>query len=151
MPSITELNTRGETERLQALMTRAARLVFFASLPIVLAVTLLADPLLRLFGPDFSGGATPLRILALGQLVNIATGFPGTILIMVGDSGRVTRGVAIGAAVNIALNLALVPSHGATGAAIAGATSIALTNVLLAATLWRGRRIWSVALGSPAA
>ncbi len=150
MPSISELHTRGEGERLQRLMTHAARLVFFGSLPIALGVIALAEPLLRIFGSEFEGGATPLRILAVGQIVNVATGFPGTILIMVGDAGNVTRAVAGAALVNLALSIALIPSFGATGAAIAGAASIAVANILLSAVLWRSRRIWSPALGTPA-
>jgi O-antigen/teichoic acid export membrane protein len=149
MPSIAELHARGQRERLQELMTHAARLVFYGSLPIVLIVVVAAEPLLRIFGSDFGEGATPLRILALAQIVNIATGFPGTILMMVGDSGRVAVGVAAGAAANVLLNLALIPSFGATGAAIAGGASIALTNIVLAAALWRRRGIWSPALGRP--
>jgi len=149
MPSISELQARGEGERLQRLMTHAARLVFFASLPIVLGVAVFAEQILRIFGSDFSAGATPLRVLAVGQIVNIATGFPGTILLMIGETGRVTRAVAAAAAVNLGLSVALVPDFGATGAAVAGAASIALANILLSSVLWRSRRIWSPALGSP--
>jgi O-antigen/teichoic acid export membrane protein len=144
MPSIAELHTRGESERLQRLMTHAARLVFFGSLPIVLAVIVFARPLLHVFGSDFGGGVTPLWILALGQVVNVSTGLPGTILIMIGDSSRVTRSVAVGAVTNVALGIALIPSFGATGAAIAGASSIALTNLMLATVLWKSRRISSL-------
>ena len=150
MPSVAELHARHESERLQRLMTNAAKLVFYASLPIVIGVVVLAEPLMKLFGSSFSSGATSLRILALGQIVNIATGFPGMILMMMGESKRVTWSVSIGAVVNLALSLALIPGLGATGAAAAAAASIALTNVLLSATLWRSKRFWSPALAVPA-
>jgi O-antigen/teichoic acid export membrane protein len=146
MPSIAELHTRGDADGLQRLVIRAARLVLFGSLPIVLGVVVLAEPLLRIFGADFAAGATQLRILAIGQLVNVATGIPGTILIMVNAAGRVTRSVAVGATANVGLSIVLIPSFGATGAAVATATSVALTNVLLTAVLWRSKRIWSPAL-----
>ena len=103
----------------------------------------------QLFGASFSSGETALRILALGQIVNIATGFPGMILIMVGESGRVTRSVAIGAIVNLALSLVLIPRFGASGAAAATAASIAITNILLSAVLWRSKKVWSPALNLP--
>lgn len=149
MPSVAELHERSEFDRLQRLMTNSAKLVFYASLPIVVGVMLFAHPVLELFGSSFSSGATAVRILALGQIVNIATGFPGMILIMVGESGRVTRSVAVGAAVNLVLSVALIPSFGASGAATAAAASIALTNVLLSGALWRSKRIWSPALAVP--
>jgi O-antigen/teichoic acid export membrane protein len=149
MPTIAELHARDERERLQRLMTSAARFVFYGSLPLVAGVVLLAHPLVDLFGASFSGGVTPLRILALGQIVNIATGFPGTILIMVGESGRVTRGVTVGAFANLALSVALIPHFGASGAAVAGAVGIALANIVLGWELWRSNHIWSPALAIP--
>jgi O-antigen/teichoic acid export membrane protein len=149
MPSVAELDARGEHEQLQRLMTHGARLVFYFSLPIVVGVVLLAHPLLQLFGASFTSGETALRILALGQIVNIATGFPGMILIMVGESGRVTRSAAIGAIVNLALSLVLIPRFGASGAAAATAASIAITNILLSAVLWRSKKVWSPALNLP--
>ena len=146
MPSIAELHARGEHDRLQRLMTRAARIVFYGSIPVIVGVVVLAEPMLRVFGSSFASAATPLRILAVGQLVNIATGFPGTILLMIGETGSVTRSVVAGAVANLVLNVTLVPGFGATGTAIAGATSIALTNILLAVLLWRRNRVWSPAI-----
>jgi O-antigen/teichoic acid export membrane protein len=149
MPWISELHTRGESERLQRLMTRASRIVFVGSLPLAIAVFAAAGPLLRVFGADFPGGATPLRILVAGQIVNIVTGFPGTILVMSHAAGRVTLAVAAAAVTNLALNVALDPGLGATGAAVAGATSIAVANTLLSVALWRSRRIWAPAIWMP--
>jgi O-antigen/teichoic acid export membrane protein len=149
MPSFAELHAHRADDELQRLSSRAARLILYGSLPIVAGVLVLAEPVLRVFGSGFSGGATPLRILAVGQLVNIATGLPGTILIMVDEAGRVTRSVVVGAIANVALSIALIPPYGASGAAVATATSVALTNVLLAGALWRTRRIWSPPFGRP--
>ena len=39
MPMISELFARGESERLQRLMTRAARYVFYGSVPLFVIVT----------------------------------------------------------------------------------------------------------------
>lgn len=149
MPSVVELHTRKDIEKLQHLLTRAARIVFYASTPIVIGVIVLAAPLLRVFGADFVDGATPLRILAIGQIVNIATGFPGMALIMIREAGKVTRIVACGTVANVLLCALLIPKFGASGAATAGATSIALTNVLLSAVLWRTNRLWSPAFAAP--
>lgn len=149
MPSIAELNASGETTRLQALMTRTARIVFYGSLPVAIVVLVAAGPLLELFGSDFSSGSTALRIMAAGQIVNVAVGVPGTILMMVHEAGRMTIGIGLGALANVGLTVALAPSLGATGAAVANCASVALTNVLLAAALWRSKRIWSPALALP--
>lgn len=146
MPTIAELYERGESEALERLLTRAARLVFLGSLPLALGAIVFAEPVLELFGLDFAAGVDALRILCLGQLVNVATGFAGTILLMVGEAGQATWAAAAGTIVNLCLSAALIPSLGADGAAVGMAASIATTNVLMAYLLWRRRRIYSSVL-----
>ncbi|HUF76255.1 MAG TPA: oligosaccharide flippase family protein, partial [Longimicrobiales bacterium] len=109
MPRVAELHERAELERLQRLLTTAARMVFLGSLPIALAVIVFAGPLLDLFGDDFGTGVTALRILCLGQLVNLATGFAGMILIMTGEAGQLVKAVAAGTVVNLVLAAVLIP------------------------------------------
>lgn len=147
MPTIAELHERGETERLQRLLTRAAQGVFFMSLPAVVVLLVFAGPILDLFGEDFGTGVQALRILCLGQLVNLATGFAGTILIMTGEAGAATRAAAVSTVINLVLCAALIPGYGAEGAAVATASSVAVMNVVMAYLLWRRRRIYSPALG----
>jgi O-antigen/teichoic acid export membrane protein len=68
-------------------------------------------------------------ILALGQLVNAATGPCGTVLNM---SGRVGLNMADNIAallLNVLLNLWLIPAYGIIGAAVAWAVSLAVVNV----------------------
>ena len=147
MPTIAELYERGEAERLQRLLTRAAQGVFFGSLPAVIGLLVFAGPILDLFGEDFGAGVDALRILCLGQLVNLATGFAGTVLIMTGEAGAATKAAAVSTAVNLALCAALIPAFGAGGAAVATASSVAVMNVLMVFLLWRRRGIYSPPLG----
>jgi len=143
MPTIAELNERGDSAALQRVLTRAARLVFLGSLPLAIGAIVFAEPVLELFGEDFRAGAGALRILCLGQLVNVATGFAWTILIMIGEAGHGTWAVAAGTTVNVLLSAALIPTLGSDGAAIGTATSMATTNILMATLLWRRRGIHS--------
>lgn len=147
MPTIAELHERTDTAALQRAVTRAARYVFLGSLPLALVLVAFAGPVLSVFGSDFRSGSTALRILCLGQLVNVATGFVGTILIMIGRAGRLTVGVAAGTALNLGLCAVLIPALGVEGAAIAGAASLAFTNLVLAFMLWHRERIYSPAVG----
>ena len=149
MPVIAELHARRDLARLQMLLTRSSRLVFVSSFPIALGVIVFAGPLLRIFGLGFDGGADALRIIAAGQLVNIAFGYPGTALVMTGHAAQLTGSVAAGAALNLALSAALVPGLGAEGAAVATAVSVAGTNGLLALVLWRQHRLFAPALALP--
>ena len=149
MPAIVELHARNDRPELQRVTTRAARSIFFASLPLALVAILFAEPVLRIFGGGFGSGETALRILALGQLINVGTGFAGTVLLMVGEAGWVTIGATIGAVTTVVLGTTLIPGLGAEGAAVASAASTAVSNVLLAAVLWRRWRIYSPAVSLP--
>lgn len=137
MPVVARLHALGERVELQATVTRVARAVFLATLPVAVAVALLAAPLLGLFGEEFRSGADAVRILVAGELVKAFLGLAGLALVMTGHEADLTRGVAVGAGVNLVLAGALIPLLGVAGAAIAGALGVACTHVLLA---WLSRR-----------
>ncbi|RKR91218.1 O-antigen/teichoic acid export membrane protein [Micromonospora pisi] len=107
------------------------------SLPAFVALLVFPEQLLRLIGgPGLAGGAAVTIVLALGQLVNAATGPCGTLLNM---SGRVSVNMFDNLAallLNILLNLWLIPAHGILGAAVAWAISLAVVNV---ARVWQVR------------
>jgi O-antigen/teichoic acid export membrane protein len=147
MPTIAELRTEGQSASLQQAVTRSARRVFLISLPLGFLLIVFARPVLSAFGTDFEGGATALRILCVGQLINIASGFVGTIMMMINRAGQLAIGVAAGGLVNLSLCAALIPTLGMNGAAIAGAASLSLMNVLLVYLLWRSERIYSPVVG----
>jgi O-antigen/teichoic acid export membrane protein len=146
MPRIAELYERGEHEVLQRLLTNAARAVSLVSLPVAVLLAVFPGPILRVFGPDFAAASTPLRILCLAQIVNVLTGFGGTILIMVGRGGLATAGVAVGAAVNLALSPLLISNYGATGAAVGSGIGLAVSNLVIVALLWSRQGIYSPAI-----
>jgi O-antigen/teichoic acid export membrane protein len=145
-PTVAELYERGESQLLQRLMARAARLVFLGTVPLALAAIVFARPILHLFGDDFGDGVTALRIMCVGQLIAIATGLPGTILLMVGEAGQATWAVAAGTAVNLLVSATLIPAFGAEGAAVGAAVSVAFMNLLMTYLLWRRRSIYAAAL-----
>jgi O-antigen/teichoic acid export membrane protein len=146
MPAIAELNEKAESDALQRLLKRASQLLFFGSLPLVIGAIVFAGPLLELFGGDFGTGVDALRILCIGQLVQIGTGLAGTVLIMIGEAGQATAAVAAGTVVNLLLSAALIPAFGVEGAAVGTAASVAFTNSLMAYLLWRRRRISAIPL-----
>jgi O-antigen/teichoic acid export membrane protein len=143
MPMAARLYSEDAHEALQALVTRAVRMVLVVALPTGLALVLFAPYVLGLFGEGFTTGDTVVRILAIGELVNVLTGFGGLVLVMTGHEGQLTRGVTLGATTNLVLAFALIPMFGATGAAIAAASGTVLANVVLALYAWRRIRIWT--------
>ena len=83
--------------------------MFLATLPVALAIAVLAEPLLALFGDEFRDGAGAVRILVAGELVKAFLGLSGLLLVMTGHEGDLTRGVAIGGMANLVLAIVLVP------------------------------------------
>lgn len=82
------------------------------------------------FGSEFRDGVAALRILTVGQLVNLAAGAVGYVLIMTGNERRHSYAQMAAAGLNLVLDLALVPRWGMAGAATATAASLAVFNLL---------------------
>lgn len=97
--------------------------------PFYITLAIFGPFLLRIFGGGFSRGATALLILALAQLVNLGTGNVLIVLLMAGKSSWNLINSAISVALNIGLNLILIPRWGINGAAVAWAVSILCTNL----------------------
>jgi len=147
-PTAARLWASGERDRLQRLVTLSARAVLLTAMPLVVGYVVLGRALLTaLFGPDFADADVALAILALGQLVNVATGTVATLLIMTGYQRKAALGISVGALVNVAGAVTLIPALGTAGAALAAAGGIALSNIMLVIAAHRHLGIHSTALG----
>lgn len=131
-PSLARLHAQGDRARLQQLVTLSIRAILLLALPLVLVFILFGEDILGLiFGAEYTPGYKPLVILALGQLVNAATGPVGALLNMTGHERDTLRGIGVAAAINIALNAFLIPFYGMIGAAIATTVSLTTWNIML--------------------
>jgi O-antigen/teichoic acid export membrane protein len=90
-----------------------------------------------LFGHGYVVAATALTIIALSMLANTGTGPNGALLQMAGRSGVILGIWAIGLAINIGLNVWLIPRMGLVGAAIAWTASIIFITIVTSTILWR--------------
>ncbi|MBI5285060.1 MAG: flippase [Chloroflexi bacterium] len=99
---------------------------------------LAAPYLLRgLYGPAFADAVLALRILFVtGGVMFLSSAF-GTSMLALGKQRQYLGVVAAGAAINVALNFALIPAHSLNGAATATLLAEASVCVLMA---WRLRR-----------
>jgi len=131
-PRFAALYEQGEMERLQRLVTLSARAVALVTLPVVLVLVFFGGSLIRwIFGVEYQPAHLPLAILAAGQLANAGFGTVGALLNMTGHERATARGLALAAGLNIALNLALIPPFGISGAAAATAVSLVAWNIML--------------------
>ncbi len=127
-----------------------SRVSALVTAPLALVTAVAAGPLLRtVFGPQYAGSAHVLRILAVGAVVSAAIAPLVTPLALRGS--RVVRHVLVALGVNFVANLIVIPSAGATGAAVTTVACEALLLVLLNAELRRGAAEESVNVGVKAA
>lgn len=146
-PVAARLHAGGDSEALQRMITRAVRVILAASLPVAIFLIGFGDRFLLIYGNDFLPGRVALGVLGFAQLVNVAAGPVGLLLIMTGHERDAARAVALSAALNAALNAALIPRWGVEGAALATAASLIVWNLLLAGWVVRRLGIHPTALG----
>jgi O-antigen/teichoic acid export membrane protein len=142
-PFVADLHARGEREQLDRLFKRLTRWTLAAALPIFVVLAVVPGPILRLFGSDFGAGRVALLILLLGQLINVATGAVGFILVMVGRTGwdLVVYAASVTFDVGVAVVLIGGLGLGMEGAAIAGALTMILSKLARLGFVWRFVRI----------
>jgi O-antigen/teichoic acid export membrane protein len=116
-PQISALLSLGDRERARTVFQTATEWIMLSSWPVSLALATFAPLLLSLFGPEFTQGQTALFLLALGSLGFLATGPVSVVLVMGGKSGWSLLNQSTALAVNIVLNLILIPRYGMNGAA----------------------------------
>jgi O-antigen/teichoic acid export membrane protein len=135
-------------QRLQRMITLAARSTLILALPAALVLILFARQILgNVFGPAYETGAACLAILCAGQLINSGAGSVGLILNMTGHERDSAFGLGIGALTNVTLNIALIPLFDIAGAALATGTSLIAWNIVLALRVHQRLGLDSTALG----
>lgn len=129
-PKFAALFREGNLAGLERTARQSATLMALFAGPMLLAMLILPGTILGLFGQAYRDGSTALGILALGQFVNVITGSVGYVLMMSGHERTMRNIVGICAAVNLTLNVLLIPTWGVMGAAVATAAGLAIQNLI---------------------
>lgn len=117
-PALTRLGPGSGTERAQ--YHTALAQVFAVTFPITVGGCLLAAPIILIaFGAQYQASVVALQILMWSIPLSIYRNVPWAALIARHREDLLLRAVVIGAVINIALNLVLIPPYGIIGAAIA--------------------------------
>lgn len=127
----------GQTLALRKATQGYTRLSTVLTLAIGISLIVLGPVVLWAFGPEFAVGAPMLLVVAAAQVLACALGPTGWLLAMTGQEVRLLHGYLAALAVQAALGLWLIPTHGAWGATIALAGGII---ALPALQLWQVRR-----------
>jgi O-antigen/teichoic acid export membrane protein len=147
-PQLASMFASGHRDRARALFGTATTWGIAATWPLFLTLAIYSRTVLLVFGSRFEEGAGVLAILSLAMLLASATGPVDWVLLMGGKSGWNLLNTALALAVNIALNLVLIPRIGITGAAIAWAASIIVNSVVPLLEAWLLLGMHPFSLGS---
>ena len=124
----------GRLDHLQELVRGTARTALQVSLLALAGFALLGPIFLDLFGPHYRQAYVPLVILATGQALSSLAGPAAPLATLAGEPRIAIASLAAGIVVNASLNLALVPSLGGSGAALA--TAAGMVCAALIARAW---------------
>ncbi len=150
-PLFGEAVAADDTARTGRLYQVATAWLILITWPIYILVTLFAPAALGLFGPDFTTGEGVVLILVVSVLFGASVGPADILLVMKGKPTWSLWNTAATLAVNLALNLVLIPRMGITGAAVAWTVSRVVGNVLPVAQLWRSAGLHPFGTGWPLA
>lgn len=140
-PFVADLHERGEHDRLNELFKSITRWTLAGTVPLLLLFLIAPGPVLKVFGSDYDAGAAWLRILLIGQIVNVSVGAAGFVLIMVGRTVWDLIVYASSFLLDLVIAIALIPHLGPKGAAIAQASTLVFSNAFRLALVWRFVRI----------
>lgn len=110
----------GDVGAMRARGQAFAEVMVAVGLPLAALVAVSAAPLIVWFaGTDYAASARPLMILMVTAAVTYVNIVLGQSLLGWNADRPYLEAVALGAVLNVALNVALIPTYGATGAALA--------------------------------
>lgn len=135
-PMVSDIHGANQRDHLARLYKAASRWMFAIGTPAFLVQVLFGHWLLSLFGEEFTAAYTALVILAIGQMVNYASGVTVDIIRMIGRSGLMLANTVFDVTSYVLLNLILIPRYGLEGAALAAALQLASSNVVRATEVW---------------
>ncbi|MBN3039151.1 MAG: flippase [Candidatus Omnitrophica bacterium] len=142
LPVISFLYSRKEFDNMRKIYVSTSKWIFAASLPIFMVLFLAPRSCIGiLFGKEYLQSDMALRFLCLGFFFHTFMGLNGMTLIVIGRQAFSAINFLLGAAVNLFLNILLIPDYGLSGAAIATAVSYIIINILASVEVYIFARI----------
>jgi len=129
-PKIAALFANGKITELEKMLQKiTGGLIIIGIVPVIVFV-IAGNPILSVWGGEFSSAYWVLVILSIGQFFNISTGATGITLMMCGKEKMLSKIKILELISNLLLNYFLIYYFQAIGAAIAIAFTMALINTI---------------------
>ena len=129
-PTISALFAKNNTQLIDQLYKTITKWIFTIALITFCIIILFAEPILNIFGKEFTTGINVLLLLIFGELINAGVGLVGNIIIMSGRPKVALFNTCINFLVILTLCYFLIPVYGIIGAAFSYAVTTALINLI---------------------
>lgn len=138
---LSEALHRGERDRLRYNLALMTRWVVTGAAPIAVLAIVFRKLLLGLYPVGYTAGATAMVILVFSHFLNASLGLTQWLLLVSGRSRLLLLDNFIGACLNIALGLVLIPRWGMVGTAFCVLITIVSFQSLMVWQTWRAERV----------
>lgn len=153
-PLINKAYATKKFDTIKKISKQVAKWIYFVNIPLFILVFIFPEVFLNLFfGEQYLAAASPLRILALSNLISSVFLVSNNLLSMLGRSKTVLLNITLGTIANIVLNAIMIPmplvfnidnSNGMVGAAIATLISMTFMQFLFAYQVYSSLKVLPV-------
>ncbi len=140
-PVLSDLIAREERDAMRHTFRQVSRWIYSMWIPVAGVICFASPLILRAYGAEYLPYFAVVPILVLGFLANAAVGPTQIALLMAGRSRLELVNNVVVLALNVALNVVLIPRWGVFGAAIATAVSLTAFNIARSIQVWRTLRV----------
>jgi O-antigen/teichoic acid export membrane protein len=143
-PHLSSLFARSDDEAAESLFRASTLWSVLFSWPFYLVLAGFSPVLMGIFGHGYDVASDVVLVLSLTMLLATACGPVDSVLLMAGRSWLSLRNSTVALAVNVVLDLVLIPLDGIRGAAIAWSVAIVVRNLLPLVQVRRDLGLWPV-------
>ncbi len=136
-PRLSAALSTGDVPRAKRLYQASTAWLVLATWPIFGVVSVSASAYVALFGHDYRSGASVVVVLCIAMLVASGVGLVDSVIIMAGRASWNLATTLFALAVNVGMDLLLIPHLGLLGAALGWFGAIVAANVVPLAIAWR--------------
>jgi O-antigen/teichoic acid export membrane protein len=129
-PRFTEMFARGDVRGANRIYQATTAWLVLLTWPVYLLAVSFGPQILTVFGHSYRAGAAVMVILGLAMLLLTGCGLVDMVLVTTGRSSWSLVNGVLAVAVNVGLDVLLIPRYGITGAAIGWSAAIAVANLL---------------------
>jgi O-antigen/teichoic acid export membrane protein len=138
------MHTRGDKKELERMLRLTTTIAAVPALLLFIVFFFFGDSLLRIvYGDFYKAGAYVLSILSFGQMINVAAGSCGMVLMMTGQQTRMMVITFISGLFIIAGSAALVQRYQVAGVAWVVMLGTALQNILMLLSVRSKTKLWT--------